>query len=303
MTSIVKLGSKDTSSVKEIQKVVGAVPDGIFGPNTQRLVMKYQMENNLVADGIVGRNTMEHMGILDTDHKRGYFKAGEYPLVIEEYHLHPGEYISTERPTKNEYLILHHTAGGNNPYACIDYWNRDNRGRVATEFVIGGQSIKNNNDSYDGTVLQAFPEGCQGWHLGRVDSYYMQRHSVGIEICSMGYLTAANKTYVGSLVHDDQVCVLDERFRNRDRWHRYSDLQIESTKNLILYISERDHIDLEVGLIDWIKKEGPIKAFEFKEEACKGNVKGLLTHTNVRKDKMDIFPQPELIDMLLDLVK
>lgn len=302
MDSIVKIGSKDKAIVIAIQKEVGAVPDGIFGSETQRLLIRWQSINNLVADGIVGPKTFEAMGILDTDQKNGYFKGGDYPIVIEEYHLSPGEYIESSRPIQNDYIFLHHTAGGYNPYSCINHWNRDKRGRVATEFVIGGQSIKNNNTEHDGTILQAFPEGSQGWHLGKTDSYYMTRHSVGIEICSFGYLTQENKTYVGSLVADDQVCVLDEPFRNRSRWHRYSDAQLESLKNLLLYISERDNIDLNVGIIDWIKKEGPYKAFEFKKEACAGDVKGLLSHTNVRKGKMDVFPQPELIDMLLTLI-
>ena len=32
-------------------------PDGKFGTNTKNLVLKYQRANNLVADGIVGKNT------------------------------------------------------------------------------------------------------------------------------------------------------------------------------------------------------------------------------------------------------
>ena len=42
-------------------------------------------------------------------------------------------------------------------------------------------------------------------------------------------------------------------------------------------------------------------AFEFNEDAFYGKVKGLLTHTNTRKDKFDMFPQDELIDMLVSL--
>tara|TARA_R110002153_G_scaffold116579_3_gene260269 strand:- start:11906 stop:12811 length:906 start_codon:yes stop_codon:yes gene_type:complete len=301
MDSIIKIGSKDATIVKQIQKVIGVPIDGVFGPQTRAFLIRWQSINNLVADGIVGPKTFEAMGVLDTDQKQAYFKAGDYKSVIQEYHLPLGEYIKGEKDFQNDYLILHHTAGGFNPYRCIDHWAKDRRGRVATEFVIGGQSIKNNNSEYDGVILQAFPTGCQGWHLGKIDSYYMNRHSVGIEICSMGYLTEANKTYVGSVVHDDQICVLDEKFRNKDKWHRYSNDQIESCKDLILFISERDGIDLSVGLIDWIKKEGPTKAFAFKKEASEGKVKGLLTHTNVRKDKMDCFPQPEFIDMLLSI--
>jgi len=70
---------------------------------------------------------------------------------------------------------------------------------------------------------------------------------------------------------------------------------------LLLFIAERDNIDLRIGLVQWIKKYGPNKAFEFQEDAYYGKVKGLLTHTNVRRDKFDCYPHPDLIDMLLSL--
>ena len=150
-------------------------------------------------------------------------------------------------------------------------------------------------------MVQAFPEGCQGWHIGKSGSYYMNRHSVALEICSMGYLTESLKTYVGSKTLESQVAILEEPFKRKTHWHKYSDKQIEATRKWILYVSNRDLIDLDVGLLKWLKTESPAEAFSFKEEAYKGNVKGLLTHTNVRKDKMDCFPQDEFIDMLLSI--
>lgn len=295
-----KEGSRDTAMVKQIQEIVNTTIDGIWGPKTTAAVIRYQSLNNLVADGIVGPQTLEVMGILDTDNK-SHTITTEDGLVIEKYFLPNGEYIKKDHNILNDYLFLHHTAGGANPYRCIDHWGRDSRGRVATEFVLGGQDIRNGNDTYDGTLLQAFPEGCQGWHLGGTNSYYMNRHSVGVEICSFGCLSGDHRSYTGVKAAPDQVSVLDEPFRRRKYWHKYSDKQIKVLEDLILYIATRDNIDIREGLIKWIKDEGPIKAFEFKEDACAGKVKGLLTHTNVRKTKMDCFPQQELIDMLLSL--
>lgn len=295
-----KQGSKDSAMVKQIQQVVNATIDGIWGPKTTAAVIRWQSLNNLVADGIVGPKTLEAMGILDTDIKGSSFMTEE-GLSIERYFLPKGEYVEAEHKILNDYLFLHHTAGGSNPYRCIDHWGRDSRGRVATEFVLGGQDVRNNNNDYDGKVLQAFPEGCQGWHLGATESYYMNRHSVGIEICSFGYLTGDHKTYTGTKAAVEQVIKLDEPFKNKVYWHKYSDEQIKALAKLILYIASRDNIDIRKGLIQWIKDHGPIKAFEFNQDAYEGKVKGLLTHTNVRKDKMDCFPQPELIDMLLSL--
>jgi hypothetical protein len=146
-------------------------------------------------------------------------------------------------------------------------------------------------------MVQAFPEGCQGWHLGKTGSSYMNRHAVALEICSFGYLKDG-KTYVGTEATKKQISKISEPFRGHSQWHKYSDKQLSQTKLWIEYIAERDSIDLNQGLIPWVKEHGA-KAFDFNEDAYNGKVKGLLTHTNVRKDKTDNFPQPELIDMLL----
>ena len=42
-------------------------------------------------------------------------------------------------------------------------------------------------------------------------------------------------------------------------------------------------------------------AFEFNDDAYNAKQFGLWTHTNVRKDKFDCFPQPELVEMLKNL--
>lgn len=44
-------------AVKRVQRVVGANPDGKFGPQTESLVMAFQREHELVADGKVGPKT------------------------------------------------------------------------------------------------------------------------------------------------------------------------------------------------------------------------------------------------------
>jgi len=289
------------SMVKQIQETLNIAIDGNFGPKTKAAVVNYQMNNNLVADGIVGRKTLDIMGILDTDLKQaGSFHTGNGLNILID-HLPKGEYIQNEAPILNDYIFIHHTAGWHNPHKTIASWGRDTRGRIATEFVMGGQSIKGNDDRYDGVTVQAFPEGCQGWHLGATKDYYMNRHSVGIELCSFGYLTEEGKTYVGGQADESQIVELAELFQGYTKWHKYSEKQINNLRKLLIYIGSRDNIDLQEGLVQWIHKMGAIKAFGFQQDACEGKVKGLLTHTNVRKEKSDCFPQQELIDMLLSL--
>lgn len=292
---ILRLGSKG-EQVKEIQEFLGIPADGHFGPQTERAVVKWQNDNNLIGDGVVGPKTWEAMELATTDSSEKIFIT-ESGLQINKYFLPSDEYKSG--PTKKEYLFLHHTAGWHNPYRVIDSWGRDSRGAVATEFVMGGQSIKGDNEKYDGEMVQCFPEGAYGWHLGKNGSRHMHTHSVGIEVCNFGYIKNG-KTYAGTTADKSQICVLDEPFRGYKEWHKYSDKQISVLKDFILYIAERDSIDVRKGLVEEVKKKGA-KGFEFNEDAFYGKIKGMWTHTNTRKDKFDMFPQQELLDMLVSL--
>ena len=148
-------------------------------------------------------------------------------------------------------------------------------------------------------MVQAFPEGAYGWHLGKNGSQHMHTHSVGIEVCNFGWIKDG-KTYAGATADRSQIVTLEKPFRGHKTWHRYSDAQIETLRKWILWIGERDSIDVRKGLVEEIKKKGA-DGFEFNEDAYYGRIKGLWTHTNTRKDKVDMFPQQELIDMLLSL--
>ena len=46
-----------------------------------------------------------------------------------------------------------------------------------------------------------------------------------------------------------------------------------------------------------LMKKG-VNAFEWNRDICEAKIKGLINHTNIRKDKSDTFPQPELITMI-----
>ena len=291
---VFKKGSRG-NKVKQIQAALSLNVDGIFGSETENAVKKFQKENGLTVDGVVGKNTLAALCIyFDTD----LSIINPFNLNIEEYHLPKGEYINGNY--KNDYIILHHSAGGANPRYVVDCWIKDSLGRVATEFVVGGQNCSTGNMKYDGQIVRAFPEGCQAYHIGSSGSSYMNTHSVGIEICNFGYVDNG-KTYIGTTVREDQIISLSDMFRGYLQWHKYSDEQIRAVRDLLLYISNRDNIDLHEGLYKWIKEEGVMKAFDFHIEAYNGNVKGLLTHANIRKDKFDCSPQPNLVDMIMTL--
>jgi len=301
MSSLLKLGSKGTEVV-ELQALLGVKADGLFGKNTEASVIEFQQRNDLQPDGIVGSATWSALkdhnpdGNLDSD-PNVYVTANG--MVVNKYYLPSNEYVHERYD--NEYAFLHHTAGRENPYRVVDSWGRDDRGRVGTEFVLGGISHTTGDTTYDGEMIQAFPQGNFAYHLGAVGSSIMRKGSVGIEICSMGYLDNDYKSYVDSKCLSSQVCKLAEPFKNRIFWNKYSDKQLEQVGKWIEYIGERDNIDMRVGLQQWIMKYGPTKAFGFHQDAYDGRVKGLLTHTNVRKDKYDCYPDPGVVDVIMSI--
>lgn len=275
-------------------------------PQTEPVNKNY-LESNNTNNTILNNSS-------DTPEVSYYFTPNN--LKINRYFLPSSEYFSKSEP---KYIFLHHTAGWNNPYKVIDSWSKDNRGKIATEFVIGGQSISGDDFKYDGEILQSFPEGNWAFHLG-IGRNKVHRDSVGIELNNFGYLTKGGYvkkvngfkrwivmnsqkyyTYSGSEVHPSQVIKLNTPFRGYEYWHKYSDTQIETLKKLILYISERNNIDPKEGLPTLIKTKG-LAAFDYIKDLKRGKIKGgIWSHTNVRLDKFDIFPQPNLVDMLITL--
>ena len=318
---LLKKGSKG-NAVKEVQKALGLKADGVFGAYTEAAVKKYQKSKGLVADGIVGPKTFEklvgnsnmdtdrfgHDDAHDTDGKVA--RLGSYKtkdgLTIEKAYLDSDEYVRDYGKIEPRNFFIHHTAGWNNPYSTIESWNGDKRGRVATQYCIGGTNIKSGDETYDGVVVESFPDNYIGWHLGKVGDFNMSKYSSAVEINNFGYVTKKGDkyyNYVNVEVPESMVCDLGYEFRGYQYWHKYTDAQIESLRLLIKHVQKiYPKIDMLAG-IPALLKSGvhPKDAFEFSDDAYNGKVKGLWSHTSVRKDKFDTFPQPNLVEMLKSL--
>ena len=299
---ILKIGHSG-EDVRVLQALLGIKnPDGIFGANTRNNVIAFQKKCGLVADGIVGPITWDAL-----DYNPEEFHADTDTVTsatwIEKYHLPEGEYVHEK--TSKKYIFLHHTAGRHNPYKTIDDWATDQRGRVGTNYVIGGipadadpANLSSVQSKYNGRVLQAIDDKYWGHHLGPNGSSFMTKHSLSIELCSAGALTLRNGkyyTWYNAEVHPDQVAVLPKNFRGTRYFHKYSDAQLKSLEALLYHLSEKH----DISLADGMQKLPVEEMFEFSQSAWKGGITGLLSHTNVRKDKSDIFPQHEIIEMIL----
>lgn len=312
---ILKVGSTG-QAVKEIQHALGITADGVFGEQTKAVVMKYQEKNNLIVDGIVGDETYGMLidittdrqgfddSVEDTDGKidmLGTYDSAEC-LVIDRAYLDTDEYVRDYGKIDPLGVFIHHTAGWDNPYSTINSWNSDSRGRVATQYVVGGLNIKGKT-KHDGTVVECFPDNYLGWHLGKVGGFAISKFSVGIELNNFGYLTEKNGkyyTYVGGEVPVEQVCDLGFKFRGYQYWHKYSDAQLDSLKLLLQHIAKvYPKTDMSKGIPALLKNgASPAEAFEFNEDAYNAKSFGMWTHTSVRKDKFDCSPQPALIEVI-----
>jgi len=293
-------------AVEAVQEKLGIKTNGIFGPKTEAAVKQFQRSRQLEDDGIVGPLTAAALGLnleefLTTDIQDSTRTTAD-GLLIHTSYLDKNEYLGG--PTDKFYVFLHHTAGGHDPYATIRSWNNDDRGRIATQFVVGNRSVKGDT-THDGEIVECFPDEGWAYHLGKNNSSLLHPHSIGIEICNYGWVDRRGGkfyTYVNSILPDDQVIDLGFEFRGFRYFHKYSEAQIGAVHQLLREIRRRhDQVNLDVGLVEWIETQSPAEAFDFKPDACNGKVRGLLTHANTRKDKTDCSPQPLLIDMLRHL--
>ena len=195
----------------------------------------------------------------------------------------PDNQFYKEVHTKNQ-VVIHHTVSGANPTNVINAWTT-NAERVATAFVIGG----------DGTIAQAFSSKYWAHHLGlkKANNTILNQQSIGIEVCNWGgitekegkFYTAYNKEIAKELLID-----YGKTWRGYRYFHKYTAAQIESLRQLLVYLCDTYKIS----------KEYHPKIWDIDNEALTGK-NGVFTHVSYRADKSDMHPQPELIAMLTKL--
>lgn len=218
---------------------------------------------------------------------------------IKQYPLKETQYVK-EDTTKRQ-IVLHHTAGNSSALNTMINWDNDDRGRIATCVAISGKGATN---SYDGEIVQGFPSKNWAYHLGVKQEVFaaygvtyqnLDKQAIGIEICNWGPLTKKGTkfyNYVDREVPRDQVCTLDTAYKGYKYWHAYTDAQIESVRQLLVYWKGIHNIDIKYKEADMWSVSKP---------ALSG-VQGVYTHNSYRNDKTDVSPQPKLIAMLKTLV-
>jgi hypothetical protein len=316
---VLKLGQTG-DLVRILQELLNINPSGEFDNPSRTTVLLFQKQNKLKADGIVGPLTWLKLNYnpleleSDTDLSTG-------ATWIQQHALPEGEYV--QEITNKEWIFLHDTKGRHNPKDVIDQWATDQRGRVGAHYVIGGISaildinnLSDDESKWDGKILQAIKDEYWGYHLGAVKSSKMHKGSISIELCNSGPLVETDGkfyTWYGTEVHESQVCRLEAEYKGHRYYHKYSKEQLNALKALLLLLSDKHGINLKSGVSTMLKgttKPGisiyyPIMGspmvFDYNESANLGKIKGILTHGQVSQNKTDASPQPDLIQLLLNI--
>ncbi len=199
-----------------------------------------------------------------------------------------------ERTLKKQ-IFLHHTVSPNNSaQGDINHW-LSTTSRIATHFII----------TADGTPNQLFSSKYWAYHLGIKSKIYdelhlrykkLDKYSIGIEIDSGGGLFKKGDgnwyDVYGHLIPNNQVVEYPEGNRGYTGFQKYTNTQLETLKELLIYFNEKCNIPLDYNEDMW----------DVCEDALSGK-SGIWSHTSVRSDKSDCHPQPELIEMLKNLNK
>jgi N-acetyl-anhydromuramyl-L-alanine amidase AmpD len=205
--------------------------------------------------------------------------------IVQE-RLDSNQYNHEEHPKRQIYL--HHTAGGPSATNVAKFFNSQ-PGRVATAFIIGAK----------GTIVQCFSSKHWAYHLGLNQEVFteagvsyqsLDKISIGIEICNYGPLTKRNGyyyNYLNARVDYTEVEFLDKKYKGHIYWQKYTDAQIESTRQLLVYLCDTYKIP----------RDYYASIFDIDKRALEGD-RGIFTHNSVRKDKSDIYPCPRMITML-----
>lgn len=213
--------------------------------------------------------------------KLGIVKPAPTPVatvpVTKKIPLKSDQYYQAAFAKK--FLFLHHTAGSTASGAMAS-WAAD-PARIATPYVI----------DRDGTIYETYDPKYWAYHLGVKGMTSMEKASIGIEIVSWGQLLLKNGkyiTYTGRVVPIEEVSKV--KWRGFDYYHEYTPEQIASLRVLIPYLMERFKIPLQPNRNNFWEYQNPATL-----------PAGIWSHTTVRRDKVDIFPQPEITELVLGL--
>lgn len=284
---------KEVSKLQKYLSMLGydLVIDGYFGNKTLRSLKALQKKYRLLVDGIAGEQTFAALKAAqkrtakesrDSSRIKNY---GELEVDVD-HHMDSEQYI--KQVFNKDKIFIHYTVSGPDARKVIKYWD-GNSPRIATAYVVSGRGDE------DGKIYEAHNPDFWSYHLGVKGSKgKLDKHSIGIEICNWGRLEKKGDKFYntyGSMVSVDEVYELDDEWRGIKYYHMVSDKQMESLEKLLFWIIKEYKIpvqNIEFNR-DWA---------EYNKILIKEKTPGIWTHTNVRNDNQDMYPDHRMFEVL-----
>ena len=195
--------------------------------------------------------------------------------------------------TKKNQICLHHTVSGPGINGDVNTWLGDTA-HVGTTFII----------DREGVAYQLFSSKYWIHHLGVTKDILTQygfadlqsrnvmlnQGSIGFELDNWGFLTKGAdgkfRAAYGNVV-DVPVQEYPNLFRGQRYYEKYTDAQLQTTGELLLYFHNKFGIPMDYNESMW----------DMSKDALSGKP-GIWAHVSYRPDKSDLHPQKEVIDML-----
>lgn len=291
---LIKLGDKGPTVV-EVQKLLSMlgydlVIDGQFGPRSKRSVTAFQKKAGLPNTGEIDDTTYNALKLSQTRKSEEVITprpSVNYDIPINtQYKLNPNQFI--KQVFEKTQIFIHYTAGGPNARNVINHWN-SNESQIATAYIIDGQ---------DATVYECYSPDYWSYHLGiKGTKGRLDKASIGIEVCAYGPLKLKDGKYYAwpddyssVEIPDEDVYKLDRDFRGFNHYESLTDDQILSLEKLLEFLIVKYKIK--------VQKSFDYSWFDYNESVIKNTLPGIWTHTTVRKDKCDLYPDNRVIEML-----
>ena len=117
--------------------------------------------------------------------------------INRKLHLRNDQYYPAVN--KKDSIFLHHTSGSS-ARGAFDWWNQT-PDHVGTAYII----------ERDGTIYEVFEPNQWGFHLGlKGDDDYMEKHSIGIEIVSLGQLEKVGRDFIFYPIRESDDAIILE---------------------------------------------------------------------------------------------
>ena len=209
---------------------------------------------------------------------------------------YPLKQIYYNEVTNKTQIYLHHTAGRQNIRNTIHGWNQ-RTDHVATHYITNNEGEKE----------QLFADEFWANHLGLPGSTFkkfgvgyknLNRTSLGIELSAAGGLKKRSdgtyRTWFNQSLPLSRVArAVDKNgrftsYKGYEYYEKYSPAQIQNIEQILLGWMAKYNIPFKYDYdILFTQNRVPLTGKS-----------GIYTHNSVRRDKFDVFPQKELIDML-----